>query len=95
MNKPLFMSIIVSQDKIRRKGTLQDIPQEKQKKKSGRLYLRKYTPLCFGAVGMEEANAYNDLYDDFCMPVQKPIVKEKKVYPNDPCPCGSDKPSNP
>lgn len=40
---------------------------------------------------MEEADYYNDLYDDFRMPVQKPIVKEKKVYPNDPCPCGSGK----
>lgn len=40
---------------------------------------------------MEKADYYNDLYDDFCMPVQMPIVKEKKVYPNDPCPCGSGK----
>lgn len=40
---------------------------------------------------MEEANYYNDLYDDFRLPVQKPIVKEKKIYPNDPCPCGSGK----
>lgn len=21
--------------------------------------------------------------------IQQPIVKEKKIYPNDPCPCGS------
>lgn len=40
---------------------------------------------------LEKADIYNDLYDDFRMPVQKPIVKEKKVYPNDPCPCGSGK----
>ena len=40
---------------------------------------------------MEEADYYNDLYDDFQMPVQKPVVKEKKIYPNDPCPCGSGK----
>lgn len=40
---------------------------------------------------LEEADYYNDLYDDFRMPVQKPIVKEKKIYPNDPCPCGSGK----
>ena len=33
----------------------------------------------------------NDMYDDFRMPVQQPIVKEKKIYPNDPCPCGSGK----
>ena len=39
----------------------------------------------------EEAEYYNDLQDDFRMPVQKPIVKEKKIYPNDPCPCGSGK----
>jgi uncharacterized protein YchJ len=39
----------------------------------------------------EEADYYNDLQDDFRMPVQKPIVKEKKIYPNDPCPCGSGK----
>lgn len=38
---------------------------------------------------MEEAIDYNDWYDDFRMPVQKPIVKEPKIYPNDPCPCGS------
>ena len=25
------------------------------------------------------------------MGIQQPIVKEKKVYPNDPCPCGSGK----
>lgn len=40
---------------------------------------------------MEKADYYNDLYDDFCMPVQQPIVKEAKIYPNDPCPCGSGK----
>lgn len=40
---------------------------------------------------IEKADYYNDLYDDFRMPIQKPIVKEKKVYPNDPCPCGSGK----
>ena len=40
---------------------------------------------------MEKASYYNDLYDDFCMPVQQPIVKETKIYPNDPCPCGSGK----
>lgn len=40
---------------------------------------------------MEKAEYYNDLYDDFHMPVQKPIVKEKKIYPNEPCPCGSGK----
>ena len=38
-----------------------------------------------------KAEEYNDLYDDFLMPVQQPIVKEKKIYPNDPCPCGSGK----
>ena len=40
---------------------------------------------------LEAADYYNDLYDDFRMPVQQPIVKEKKIYPNDPCPCGSGK----
>ena len=35
---------------------------------------------------LEKADIYNDLYDDFRMPVQKPIVKEKKVYPNDTMP---------
>ena len=40
---------------------------------------------------LEKADIYNDFYDDFKMPVQQPIVKEKKIYPNDPCPCGSGK----
>lgn len=40
---------------------------------------------------LEQAEYYNDLYDDFRMPMQHPLVKEKKVYPNDPCPCGSGK----
>lgn len=40
---------------------------------------------------MEAADYYNDLHDDFRMPVQQPIVKEAKIYPNDPCPCGSGK----
>lgn len=40
---------------------------------------------------LEEAELFNDMYDDFHRPVQQPIVKEKKVYPNDPCPCGSGK----
>mgnify|MGYP002519505668 FL=1 len=39
----------------------------------------------------EIADLYNDRYDDFTMTVQQPIVKEKKVYPNDPCPCASGK----
>ena len=40
---------------------------------------------------MEQVDYYNDLYDDFRMPIQQPIVKAAKVYPNDPCPCGSGK----
>lgn len=43
------------------------------------------------SASMKAADEYNDFYDDFRMPVQKPIVKEKKIYPNDPCPCGSGK----
>ena len=39
----------------------------------------------------KKAEEYNDLYDDFVMPIQQPVVKEKKIYPNDPCPCGSGK----
>ncbi len=39
----------------------------------------------------EKAELYNDLYDDFAQPIQQPNVKEKKVYPNGPCPCGSGK----
>ncbi len=34
---------------------------------------------------------HNDLHDDFSVPIMKPIVKEKKIYPNDPCPCGGGK----
>ena len=40
---------------------------------------------------LEKAELYNELYDDFVQPIQQPIVKEKKVYPNEPCPCGSGK----
>lgn len=43
-----------------------------------------YTPL-------QKADEYNDLHDSLWMPVQQPIKKEKKIYPNDPCPCGSGK----
>lgn len=28
---------------------------------------------------MEEATCYNDLHDDFLMPVQKPIVKKRRL----------------
>ncbi|MGN1333193.1 MAG: SEC-C metal-binding domain-containing protein [Lachnospiraceae bacterium] len=38
---------------------------------------------------LEEAELHNDLYDDFKISVQQPIVKKKKIYPNDPCPCAS------
>lgn len=31
------------------------------------------------------------IFDEFMMPKQTPIVKEKKIYPNAPCPCGSGK----
>ena len=31
------------------------------------------------------------LFDEFTVPKQIPVVKEKKIYPNDPCPCGSGK----
>ncbi len=40
---------------------------------------------------LKKAELYNDLNDEFRMPVQQPIKKEKKIYPNDPCPCGSGK----
>ena len=29
--------------------------------------------------------------DDYGMPMPAPIVKPAKIYPNDPCPCGSGK----
>ena len=31
------------------------------------------------------------IFDEFTTPKQIPVVKEKKIYPNDPCPCGSGK----
>jgi len=31
------------------------------------------------------------LFDEFTKSKQIPVVKEKKIYPNDPCPCGSGK----
>lgn len=31
------------------------------------------------------------LFDEFSTPKQIPVVKDKKIYPNDPCPCGSGK----
>jgi len=31
------------------------------------------------------------IFDEFTIPRQTPVVKEKKIYPNDPCPCGSGK----
>lgn len=33
----------------------------------------------------------NMLWDEFSEPKGIPVVKEKKIYPNDPCPCGSGK----
>ena len=31
------------------------------------------------------------LFDEFTVPKQISAVKEKKIYPNDHCPCGSGK----
>lgn len=33
----------------------------------------------------------DEIFDEFTLPKQIPVVKEKKIYPNDPCPCGSGK----
>ena len=33
----------------------------------------------------------DEIFDAFTMSKQIPVVKEKKIYPNDPCPCGSGK----
>lgn len=33
----------------------------------------------------------DDIFDEFTAPKQIPVVKAQKVYPNDPCPCGSGK----
>lgn len=41
----------------------------------------------FGKWEMEE----NEIFDEFTVPKQIPVVKDKKIYPNDPCPCGSGK----
>lgn len=40
---------------------------------------------------LAKAEYHNGLYDDFSMPKQQPVVKGQKIYPNDPCPCGSGK----
>ena len=38
------------------------------------------------------AELYDYAYDDYdAFPVQQPVVKAPKIYPNDPCPCGSGK----
>lgn len=42
--------------------------------------------------GWENENWDDEDWDEeawYDRPVQKPVVKEKKIYPNDPCPCGS------
>ncbi len=52
-------------------------------------YLEQQISSCRNA--MRKADVYNDMYDDFRLPVQEPVKKEKKIYPNDPCPCGSGK----
>ena len=39
---------------------------------------------------LSKSEYYGDLYDDFSTPKQ-PVVKEQKIYPNNPCPCGSGK----
>lgn len=33
----------------------------------------------------------DEIFDEFTMHKKIPVVKEKKIYPNDPCPCGSGK----
>lgn len=33
----------------------------------------------------------DEIFDEFTAPKRIPVVTEKKVYPNDPCPCGSGK----
>lgn len=33
----------------------------------------------------------DEIFDEFMAPKQIPVVKAEKVYPNDPCPCGSGK----
>lgn len=33
----------------------------------------------------------DEIFEEFTMPKQNPVVKEKKIYPNDSCPCGSGK----
>lgn len=33
----------------------------------------------------------DEIFDEFTAPKQIPVVKDKKIYPNDPCPCGSGK----
>ncbi len=33
----------------------------------------------------------DEIFDEFTAPKQIPIVKAEKIYPNDPCPCGSGK----
>lgn len=33
----------------------------------------------------------DEIFDEFTMPKQIPIEKEKKIYPNDSCPCCSGK----
>lgn len=33
----------------------------------------------------------DEIFDEFTAPKQIPVVKAEKIYPNDPCPCGSGK----
>lgn len=33
----------------------------------------------------------DEIFDEFTAPKKIPVVKAEKIYPNDPCPCGSGK----
>lgn len=40
---------------------------------------------------LKEQESEDDIFDEFTAPAQVPVVKPAKIYPNDPCPCGSGK----
>lgn len=51
-------------------------------------YKKKYEGFQEELEGMEDEDV---LFDAFWKTSHKPIVKPEKIYPNDPCPCGSGK----
>lgn len=69
---------------------LSDLAERLGNRKKSRYYKRKLDELKMESENIDDS-FMDEIFSGYSISFQQPVVKPEKIYPNDPCPCGSGK----